>query len=97
MEIEEIKHLARLARISLSDVEIAAFKTDAESILGYVAQIQELSFGARKPVVGAHTNPLRADVPLQAPGTYSDAVMEAFPKRAGRHNLVKKILSNDNA
>jgi len=97
MEIEEIKHLARLARVALTDEEIAAFKTDAESILGYVAQVQELSFGARKPVVGAHANPLRADEPLQEPGTYSDAIIAAFPKHSGRHNLVKKILSNDNA
>ncbi len=97
MEIEEIKHLARLARISLSDAEISSFKTDAESILGYVAQVQELSFGARKPVVGLHVNPLRKDEPLQVPGTYSDAIIDAFPKKAGRHNLVKKILQNDNA
>lgn len=96
MKSEEIKHLARLARIHLSEDEITSFTKDADSILAYVDQVKELSFGERKPVIPAHSNPLREDVATHAPGTYSDAILEAFPKRVGRHALVKKILSIDN-
>lgn len=97
MKREDITHLARLARIRLSEDEISSFAKDADDILAYVAQVTELSFGERKPIVPPHANPLRADVATHEPGAYTDAVLEAFPKRVGRHALVKKILSNDNA
>ncbi len=97
MTKEEIQHLARLSRIHLSEKEIESFAQEADAILGYVDQIKELSFGERKPVVPPHQNPLRDDVVTHTPGAYTDAILDAFPKRVGRYALVKKILSNDNA
>lgn len=97
MKKEDIQHLARLSRISLSENEIESFSKEADAILGYVDQIKELSFGERKAIVPPHANPLRDDVATHEPGAYTDAILEAFPKRVGRYALVKKILSNDNA
>ena len=97
MKTEEIIHLASLARIRLTSDEIASFAKDADQILAYVAQVKELSFGERKPIVPPHANPLRDDVATHKPGIYTDAILEAFPQRVERYALVKKILANDNA
>lgn len=94
MQIEEVKHLAALSRITLTEEEIASFATNMDSILGYVDHVKKLSLGEREAVVPPHPNPLRADEPTHEPGTFSDDIIAAFPKKVGRLALVKRILGN---
>jgi aspartyl-tRNA(Asn)/glutamyl-tRNA(Gln) amidotransferase subunit C len=96
MKTEDVQHLATLARLHLSEHELATFGVEADAILGYIDHIKGLALGEREPVLPVHTNPLRDDVTTHAPGTYSDAIVAAFPKRAGRYALVKKILNTTN-
>lgn len=92
MQIEEVKHLAALSRVTLTEEEIASFASDMDSILGYVDHVKKLSLGEREAIVPPHPNPLRDDVVTNEGGTYSDAIIAAFPKKVGRHALVKRIL-----
>jgi aspartyl/glutamyl-tRNA(Asn/Gln) amidotransferase C subunit len=97
MNIEDVTHLAKLARIHMSEDEKVAFIPEAESILEYVNHIQTLSLGEREAAVPLHPNPLRDDTSRPFEGASSDDIIAAFPTRDGRHNVVKKILSNDNS
>jgi aspartyl/glutamyl-tRNA(Asn/Gln) amidotransferase C subunit len=93
MTVEDIRHLATLARIKLSDEEERAYAMDADSILGYIDHIRQLALGDREPKVYPEANPLRDDVVTDEPMRYVAAIHDAFPKKSGDHLLVKRILT----
>lgn len=58
---EDVRHIARLARLELTDEEVARFQSELSKILGYVAQLEavEAEDVAEPP---APDQPLRDDV-----------------------------------
>ncbi len=64
----EVRHVAELAKLRLSDEEVAAFTHQLSAILDYAAQIQEVDTSAvlPTPYVLPLTNVMRDDEP--APG-----------------------------
>jgi len=62
--LEQVKHVAKLARLDLSADKLAQFTTQLESILEYVAAIGAVDTGAAQPFTHALplTNVLREDV-----------------------------------
>ncbi len=96
MKKEEVQHLARLSRIALSDGEEAAYAKEFDAILGYVAQVADISGDTDlAPSAGALSNVLRADEPNHAPGAYTEALLAAAPDRDGAYVRVKKVLSHN--
>lgn len=94
MEIADIQHLAGLSRIAITDAEAGALATEFDAILGYVAQITEISADvSAMPAHGPHINVFREDAETNEPGAYTDALLSAAPERAGAYIQVKKILS----
>ena len=104
---EEVDNLAALARLELSDAEKEGLQKDISNILEYVGQVSAVSIqDGGAPVVPANQlhNVLREDVirlPVQA-GEAGDTmagkeekVKEAFPKREGHYNVVRKIIQKD--
>jgi aspartyl-tRNA(Asn)/glutamyl-tRNA(Gln) amidotransferase subunit C len=53
---DEVAHLARLARLALSDAELDSFAGQLDAILGYVSQIQSVDVSGVEPT----DNPLKA-------------------------------------
>jgi aspartyl-tRNA(Asn)/glutamyl-tRNA(Gln) amidotransferase subunit C len=49
MTPQDIKNLAHLARIEISDQEVADFGKDMESILGYVDQVNQVELSEIEP------------------------------------------------
>jgi aspartyl-tRNA(Asn)/glutamyl-tRNA(Gln) amidotransferase subunit C len=96
MNRTDIQHLATLSRLHLTEDELTTFATEADAILGYIDHIKGLALGEREPVLPPHVNALRDDAITHAPGTYTEAIVSAFPKREGRYALVKKILNTNN-
>lgn len=61
---KEVEHIAKLARLGLSEKEIEKFQGDLSSILDYVSQLQEADIEKIEPILnitGAQ-NVLRKDV-----------------------------------
>lgn len=54
---QQVRHVAKLARLSLEDEQIGAFTPQLESILEYVAKIDQLDVADVEPM--AHALPLR--------------------------------------
>lgn len=100
---EEIDNLATLARLELSDEEKAGLQTDISNILEYVGQLSSASVGddgeqIKKSAVSGLYNVLRDDTPRDADDTMAgkeEKVKEAFPKREGEYNVVRKIIQKD--
>lgn len=97
----EVEHIAKLARVNLSDDEIAAFEKDLSSILGYFEMIKELDTSSIEPTFHPTENFLRAQekttrkdeaIEVFEEGT-ADKLIAAAPDKSGRHVKVKAVLN----
>ncbi len=88
---EDVKNLASLARIQISEAEMESLSLEIDSILGYMGQIENMPMGEEKeaPVL---RNVMRDDVVLNTPGSYTKRILENAPMREGEYVKVKKIL-----
>lgn len=96
MRTDEIQHLAGLARIAVTDEEALALATEFDAILGYVAQVTDVSGDATHsaPLAGVHRNVMRDDIETHVPGAYTTALLNAVPKREGEYVHVKKVFKD---
>jgi len=91
MTHDEIKKLAHLARIEISDAEIEAFAKDFDSILAYVAQINETDISDVQPAY-LETNIARVDEHPYQPGSYVEKLLADAPSVQDGFYKVPKIL-----
>jgi aspartyl-tRNA(Asn)/glutamyl-tRNA(Gln) amidotransferase subunit C len=88
----EVEHVARLARLALTDSEIDALATELASILDYAAQVSSLDTAGVPPT--AHPLPLenvfRADE--VRPSLARDDVLAAAPAAEDGRFRVPRIL-----
>lgn len=89
--IDDIKRLAELARISLTEEESASLAGDAEAILAYVSDVKEAA-GTTDEASVAKVAVLREDGPAHPSGAFSEVLLSALPKRDGSHAVVRRII-----
>ncbi len=58
----DVRYVADLARLNLSDVEAATFQKQLSDILGYVAQLEKVDVSSVPAFSGPVVNNLRPDV-----------------------------------
>ncbi len=89
---EEVRKLARLARLELSDQEVDHLGPQLQSILGFVAKLSELETDAVEPMTTALDvdNRWRADE--QIPGLGRDAALANAPAADGECFRVPPVL-----
>lgn len=99
MQLEEIKKLADLARLSIEDEELEAIAKDFEPILAYVGQVQDaLKLEGQNQSNDDNSswaklkNVVREDTPTDKPGFYADDIIAEMPQKEGRFLKVKQIL-----
>lgn len=97
MKSEEIKNLARLARIEITDEEVSVYEKDLSSIMSYVSVVSEIVSDAvdSEPKVGARYNILREDTVTNEGDQFTDALLAEMPYTEGRYMKVKKILKTE--
>ena len=89
---QDIEKLASLARIQITDEEKDQFGHEIDSILTYVAQIQEAAVSLDlKPDAGVVKNVMREDTPHES-GIHTEKILKEAPAREGDYLKVKKIL-----
>ena len=54
-----VRHIARLARIAVSEAEVAALAPELSNILGWVEQLQEVDVAGVEPMTAVIPNRLR--------------------------------------
>ncbi len=89
---EEVAHVARLARLDLTDEESAFFQKDLNSILNYVASLKDLDTDNVSPMshVLQMENVWRDDRPMGPKET--EPLLKNAPMREGNYYKVPKIL-----
>jgi aspartyl-tRNA(Asn)/glutamyl-tRNA(Gln) amidotransferase subunit C len=89
---EEVRWVAHLARLELSDTELATMTRQLSAILEYVRQLQEVPTEGVEPL--AHPLPIhnvfREDEP--APSLPVDAALANAPQRHGDFYSVPAVL-----
>ena len=95
ISLEQVRHVAKLARLALSEQQIAKIAPQLESILEYVAKIERIDVSGVEPM--AHVLPLknvlREDV--AEPGLTVEQVLQNAPDRDGAFFKVPKIIGGD--
>lgn len=91
----EVRYVAGLANLSLSDDEVAGFQADLDEILQHIDKLNEIDTSAVEPMAqvlfeGEETSTLRADVPVPPLGNQA-AVANAPQPGAGYFKVPKVI------
>jgi aspartyl-tRNA(Asn)/glutamyl-tRNA(Gln) amidotransferase subunit C len=78
---QEVEHIAKLARLELTDEQKARYRGQLEAILDHVAKLQELDTKDVQPTASVSVGqlPLRADEPR--PGLSTDDLLKNAPKQ----------------
>lgn len=95
--LADIRALAQLARLELSDAEVQKLEGELPAILGFVAEIQNVSAELPKAVSPAHRNVMRADTDPHETGVHTETLLAAAPSRIGNQVAVKQVVSRKNA
>jgi aspartyl-tRNA(Asn)/glutamyl-tRNA(Gln) amidotransferase subunit C len=93
LSIEEVRHIAALARLRLSPEEEARLAGELSAILDYVRQLEELDVSGVEPMthaLAAGETPFREDEVL--PGLPPDEALANAPARAGNCFQVPRII-----
>ncbi len=92
MKREDIKKLAGLSRIDISEQEEGELLADMEAILGYVSEIGEVATEERPHEAGALRNVIREDKDPHAEGAYTEEILGEVPQTEDGYVKVKQIL-----
>jgi aspartyl-tRNA synthetase len=89
---QQVRDIARLARLRLTDEEAVSYQKDLNSILGYVETLRELDTESVKPMshVLPLTNAWREDEPRN--DRRSESILANAPMREGNYFKVPKII-----
>jgi aspartyl-tRNA(Asn)/glutamyl-tRNA(Gln) amidotransferase subunit C len=95
LNIEDVKHVAKLARLALDERRLAKLTPQLESILEYVAKIGEVDVSGVEPMAHALplANVLREDV-VEAPLPI-EKVLQNAPETDGPFFKVPKVIGGD--
>ena len=91
---EQLKHLAKLARIEFEEKELEKFLKDIEKILSYVNEIQKLNLDKYEPMIGGPIQYLflREDKKEITEETIKNLIVNQFPQKYKNYLKVPKIL-----
>ena len=91
----QVRRVALLSRLELSDQEVTQFSTQLSAIVEYIEKLNELDTGNVEPL--AHCLPvhnvLREDIPK--PSLSNDAALVNAPERENEYFKVPKILDDN--
>lgn len=92
MNIQDVQHLATLARLDIPADEQEALLHDLEAMIAYVDQVSQVSIEGRDQTLGGVRNVMRDDVVTNTPGANTDVILKEVPEVEGGFVKVQKIL-----
>jgi len=89
---EQVRHIAKLARIAMSDAEVEAMVPELNNILGWVEQLGEVNTEGVEPLTAVIDQKLRLRDDAVTDGDKRDAVLANAPE--GQHGFfaVPKVI-----
>ncbi|MFN3387518.1 MAG: Asp-tRNA(Asn)/Glu-tRNA(Gln) amidotransferase subunit GatC [Allosphingosinicella sp.] len=87
-----VRHIARLARIAVSDAEAEALVPELNNILGWVEQLQEVDVAGVEPMTAVIPNALRLRDDKVTDGGIRDKVLANAPAAEHGFFAVPKVI-----
>ncbi|NMB48704.1 Asp-tRNA(Asn)/Glu-tRNA(Gln) amidotransferase subunit GatC [Candidatus Kuenenbacteria bacterium] len=94
LDIAQIDHLARLARLKLTDQEKELYASQLANVFDYFQKLQTVDTTGVEPMsqIIPLKNVFRADEPAVDTEETHQKIITNAPNKSGRHLVVKKIL-----
>ena len=90
---EEVQHIAKLARLELSEKEVEKMQTDLTAILDYFGVLKKAPKVTKvTKATKAGENRLRKDVVLERPASLANNLVQAAPEKQENYIKVKAVL-----
>ncbi len=89
----DIRTLAGLARLEISDAEIQQLQQEISSILGFVETIQRADVRVQPSTNAGLQNVMRVDANPHQGGVYTNMLLDQAPAREGDRLAVKQVIS----
>jgi len=87
-----VRRIAKLARIRVDEVQMEALRTDLNSILGWIEQLDEVDVTGVEPLTGGTQMALRFRDDVVTDGGIAEAVLANAPDRNGDFFGVPKVV-----
>jgi aspartyl-tRNA(Asn)/glutamyl-tRNA(Gln) amidotransferase subunit C len=87
-----VRHIAKLARIAMSDAEVEALVPELNNILGWVEQLQEVDVTGVEPMTAVIPNTLRLRDDKVTDGGIRDQVLANAPVAEHGFFAVPKVI-----
>ncbi|MES2930799.1 MAG: Asp-tRNA(Asn)/Glu-tRNA(Gln) amidotransferase subunit GatC [Patescibacteria group bacterium] len=92
MQLSDIKNLAAMARLDMSEEEMMEMADQFDPILAYVGQVQEVTEMSDIEPSYVIENVMRNDAVTNTPGSYTEKILEQMPDSENGFLKVKQIL-----
>lgn len=87
-----VRHIAKLARIAVTDAEVEALAPELNNILGWVEQLQEVDVEGVEPMTAVIPNSLRLRDDVVTDGGKQDDVLANAPAAEHGFFAVPKVI-----
>jgi len=87
-----VRHIARLARIAVSDAEVEALAPELSNILGWIEQLQEVEVEGVEPMTAVIPNTLRLRDDIVTDGGIKRDVLANAPAAEHGFFAVPKVI-----
>ena len=87
-----VRHIAKLARIAVTDGEIEALVPELNNILGWIEQLQEVDVSGVEPMTAVIPNTLRLRDDVVTDGGKRDDVLKNAPVAEHGFFAVPKVI-----
>jgi aspartyl-tRNA(Asn)/glutamyl-tRNA(Gln) amidotransferase subunit C len=93
---DDVRRIARLARLEVTDDQCAAYRADLAAVLGYVQRLRELDLADAEPLTnpGGITNRLAEDEPDDSTRLTPDALLRLAPLAIPPYLAVPRVLED---
>ncbi len=94
MKVDEatVRHIAHLARISVSDGEARALEGELTGILQWVEQLDEVDTNGIEPMTSVVETTMKKRSDEVTDGGYPDDIVRNAPEHAGTFFVVPKVV-----
>ncbi len=93
LTMQQVQHVAALARLALTDEEMIAIGKDLKAILNHVDKLSEVDVTGVKPLASPHSHCSRLHDDMAEPPLAAKTVLDLAPATEGDFIAVPKVLT----
>ena len=94
LSAEEVRRIARLARLEISDAEAEEYRASLSAVVGYMSRLRDVDLSGVEPLAHIGDTHTRLDEDVPSSSLSNDALMKLAPDRWEGFVKVPKVLDD---